>query len=301
MLHDLGRSVTIFDNEHVILAYHYDADARYPYCHPVNLPGGPPVTLSRPFDHDWHLGMYFCWKYVNGLNVWEGPDAGEAYGITRHRALQLSADETAGAGIGHALTWTTVEGDPLLDDYRLVIVRPPHSETHYCIDWTFVFVPRVETVVLDRKPEWGGYAGLSVRLPRSFFRNRVLNADEQATTAETNAARSRWTDYAGWVDGQGRKAWAGVTMIDHPGNPRFPTPWLTYDSPELQFLNAAFVRDEPFVLHRGETLRLAYHVIVHWDAGTRELIEPYFDAFAATDPHAEWSGLFPSLKRMAQS
>jgi hypothetical protein len=281
----------------VVLSYHYGDDVRYPYCHPVNLPDGPAVTLCRPFDHDWHLGMYFCWKYINGLNVWEGPDAGEPYGVTRHRALALQMDDVAGAGFGHVISWTTAEGAPLLDDYRVVMVRPPQSGDHYCIDWIFQFVPRAETIVLDRKPEWGGYAGLSVRFPRSFFRNQVLNANKQTSSAETHAACSEWTDYSGWVDGQGRKAWAGVTMIDHPSNPRFPTPWLTYDSPELQFLNAAFVRDEPFVLQRGETLRLAYRVLVHWDTGSSKLIQPHVDAFVRTEPHQESNRIFASLAR----
>ncbi|HZG67360.1 MAG TPA: PmoA family protein [Herpetosiphonaceae bacterium] len=295
IMHEVDRRVTISHGEHVILTYHYDANARYPYCHPVNLPDGPPITLHRPFDHDWHLGMYFSWKYVNGLNVWEGPDSGEAYGLTQHRALEVRKEDGAGAALGHAMTWTTATGEPLLDDDRMVIVRPPRSGNDYCIDWTFRFVPRAETAVLDRKPEWGGYAGLTVRLPRSFVRNRVLNAEKQTTTAETHAARSRWTDYAGRIDGYGRDAWAGVTMIDHPANPRFPNAWLTYDTAEMQFLNAAFVRDEPYTLQRGETLRLAYRVLVHWQAGSGEAIEQEWDAFAATEPHDEWSRLFPSL------
>lgn len=295
--HDLHDSVTISHDKQVILTYHYDADARYPYCHPVNLPDGPEITLYRPFDHDWHLGMYFSWKYLNGLNVWEGVDSGEPYGITKHRALAVSQDETAGSGISHALTWTTADGEPILDETHTVIVRPPTAGDHYCIDWTFEFAPCVETVVFERKIEWGGYAGLSVRFPRSFFHNQVLNADKQATSGETNAARSRWTDYSGWIDGRGPGHWGGVTMIDHPGNARHPTPWLTYDSPDLQFLNAAFVRDEPFTLRQGETLRLAYRVLVHWNTADGEAIEQHYDAFAATDPYEEFTRMVASLSR----
>lgn len=295
LTHEVDHSVTVRDRNHTVLVYRYDHSVRYPYCHPVNVPDGPAVTLCRPFDHDWHLGMYFAWKYVNGFNVWEGPDGGEAFGLSQHRALSVKTDETAGAGIAHALTWTTAAHEPLLDDYRVVLVRQPRSVDYYCIDWAFQFEPRVDTVVLERKPEWGGYAGLSVRFPRSFSHNRVLNAEHQTTSAETYRARSAWTDYSGWVDGRGPNTWAGVAMLDHPANARFPTAWLTYDAPDLQFLNAALLRDEAMVMRAGHPLRLAYRVLVHWGAGNRETIEQQFIAFAATDLFADWHRLFPAF------
>ncbi len=278
----------LYQESELVLAYHYDDGERYPYCHPVNLPGGPPITLYRPFDHVWHLGMYFAWKYINGVNVWEGRDAGEAYGGTRHVDLDRISDEAAGAGVRHAIDWIDSDGTPLLRDRRAVLVRPADSSSYHVIDWGFEFTPQRDVVRLDRKVEWGGYAGLSVRLPRSFLAPRVLNAEDDRDTAETSRACSRWTDYSGWIDGKENKTWGGVTIIEHPSNPRYPTPWLTYDSRDLQFLNAAFLRDEPYELRRGDTLRLAYRVLVHWGEGDPEVIEAEAGAFAATDP-LEWA------------
>lgn len=291
LVHEVDRAVHIFAGEHLVLTYHYGRVERYPYCHPVNLPGGgPPLTLCRPFDHDWHLGLYFAWKYVNGYNVWEGADSGEPFGRTRHGELGVLPHRGTGAGLWHELEWVTAQGEPLLHDRRTLIVRPPGAASAYTLDWAFRFTPLVDEVVLERKVEWGGYAGLSIRLPRSFLRPQVRNSEGHTTSEETHRARARWTDYAGWIDGLGRKAWAGVAMLDHPRNPRHPTPWLTYDRPGLQFLNAAFLRDEPYVLRRGETLHLAYRLLVHWDAGDPAVLEAAAQDFARRDPWAAISG-----------
>lgn len=270
-----------------LLAYRYGDDALYPYCHPVNLPDGPPITLHRPFDHPWHVGLYFAWKYVNGLNVWEGPGSGEPHGGTRHISLDTVEDERSGAGVRHTIAWVGEGGEPLLSDERLVLVRPGEEPDCYRIDWMLRCEPLTDRVYLDRKVEWGGYAGLGVRLPRSFVRPSVLNAEGDTSTDRTHAASSAWTDYSGWIDGRDRPSWGGVTMIDHPSNPRFPTPWLTYDVRELQYLNAAPLRDEPLELRRGDVLRLAYRVLVHWGRGDPGLIDAEARDFARMDPHEE--------------
>jgi hypothetical protein len=79
-----------------------------------------------------------------------------------------------------------------------------------------------------------------------------------------------------------------VAILDHPGNPRHPVPWYgstraaTYgDEGWSNFLNAAFLWDEPLRVGAGKPLRFAYRVLVHdgaWDA----------DRIAAA--YADWVG-----------
>lgn len=287
VIHEVGAQVTIVDGAHLLLTYHYGDVDRYPYCHPVCLPGGgPPITLCRPFDHPWHLGLYFAWKYLNGHNVWEGPDSGEPWGRTVHGALQpVRLADPPRVGVQHRLWWTTAEGRPLLAEERVLLVHPPTGRA-FAIDWVSRFTPVEPAVVFERKREWGGYAGLAVRLPRSFLRPQIRNALGQTDPAETHQARAAWTDYSGGLDGLDRPAWGGVAILDHPQNPRFPTPWLTYSRPDLQFLNAAFLRDAPFVLRQGESLVLAYRVLVHWDVADPAGLDQAAQAFVALAPQA---------------
>lgn len=283
LLHDVDKSLTVASGEHTLLTYHYGEVDRFPFCHPVNLPAGPAVTLARPYDHDWHLGLFFAWKYLNHINVWEGADSREAYGGTRHVAFGLAPRQPESAGFWHELDWVTDAGQPILHDRRVVLVRPSVLPNAYCIDWAFSFTSEAAETIFDRKIEWGGYAGLSVRFPRSFYQPQILNANGETASEDTHRARAAWSDYSGWIDGYGKR-WGGIAMIDHPSNPRYPTPWLTYLTPHLQFLNAAFVRDEPYRLRKGETLQLTYRVVVHWDVGEAALLQSEAADFAALDP-----------------
>ena len=55
---------------------------------------------------------------------------------------------------------------------------------------------------------------------------------------------------------------AGVAILDHPANPRHPTPWYT-GSGAGNFLNAALLFHEPMTLGAGAALTLHYRVLVH--------------------------------------
>jgi hypothetical protein len=72
-------------------------------------------------------------------------------------------------------------------------------------------------------------------------------------------------DYSGLFDGTA----AGVAILDHPRNPRSPTPWYVIRSAEMSFFSPALLCHEPMTLRQGERMTLRYRVIVHpgrWDA-----------------------------------
>jgi hypothetical protein len=56
---------------------------------------------------------------------------------------------------------------------------------------------------------------------------------------------------------------AGAAMLDHPLNPRAPTPWYVIRSAEMSFFTPAFLCFKPLKLPRGAKLALRYRVIVH--------------------------------------
>ena len=60
-----------------------------------------------------------------------------------------------------------------------------------------------------------------------------------------------------------------MVVLDHPDNPRFPTPWYasnradTYGEGWANFVNAAFLWDEPLTVEPDAPLQLRYRVLVH--------------------------------------
>jgi hypothetical protein len=234
----------------------YRADHRKrPHVHPLRSPSGHTLTRDAPPDHPWHHGLWFTIKYVNGENFWEEVDA---YGVLRH----------VGATTVH---WIRPDRQTvvIVDDRTLTHV--PLDDDAYAIDWAITLTPRID-VVLDRTEftTWGGYGGLTLRGREDWTDTRLLLAD--GTTHERLLGTpSDWLDISGTVeDGE-----AGVLLLHHLDNPRHPVPWYastradTYgDDGWSNFVNAAFLWDEPLAWPAAVPLALRFRIVVHdgaWD------------------------------------
>lgn len=254
------------------------AKSAKPYFDPVCVAGGPSLTWARPPDHAWHYGLWFSWKFLNGVNYWE-EKAGEAAGETVWSAPAVETRADGSARIALALGYRPQPtAEPLLKERRTVEVSAPAADGSYSMDWTLVFTAGKEAVKLDRTPlpgepdgkAWGGYAGLSVRFARAF-----ANVETVASTVgrvprdpsgrlDVTAAAS---EQNGFVGGKPY----GVALLAHPSNPRAPGDWYPIENPAAPFfyLNAAFLLKSAYVMRPGETLTLRYRVCVHpgrWDA-----------------------------------
>jgi hypothetical protein len=243
----------------------YVDDARKrPHVHPLRSPGGVTLTRDTPDDHPWHHALWFTIKYVNEENFWEEQ---APYGVLRH-VDEVAVDERSVRGTLH---W-------IRPDRETVAMVEQRSLTHvdidgdaYAIDWTTVLTPATD-VLLDRTPftTWGGYGGLALRGRNDWTDTRFL-IDGLGVTDRVTGHRGRWCDLSGSVDGQS----AGVVFLDAPSNPRHPVAWYgstraaTYgDDGWSNFVNAAFLWDEPLAVARGEDLSFSYRVVVHngeWD------------------------------------
>ncbi|MCI3926263.1 PmoA family protein [Paenibacillus sp. TRM 82003] len=253
-----------------------EADDPNPSFRTVRTPAGHDVALYRPWDHPWHPGLFFSWKYINGLNFWESMYHGQR-NVAVTDAFEPDAD--GGAGFRQSLSYVAEAGETLVREERRVTVEPGAAEGGYVIRWSASFVSATgadvtldRTVITEQSP-WGGYAGLSCRLARNLL-GPVVTTNEGVFDAGTAHAKPyRWCDYAGKLDGFTTPRWAGVALLDSPANPRHPTHVLTYDYKDMQFLQAAFLCHEPYVLKPGETLKLEYALYVHDGEASAEELE----------------------------
>lgn len=246
-----------------ILEYVYGAaEDPNPSFRLVKTNGGHTITLYRPWDHPWHPGMFFSWKYINGLNFWESMYHGKKNVAVTESFVPMEGN----IGFEQKLSYVTYEGKKLLKENRMV--RIEHGDEGYLVHWQGSFVPEDGPVTLDRtentkESPWGGYAGLSCRLNRNFL-GPVITTDLGVYAADDAFSKSfKWCDYSGKLDGYIEEQWAGICLIDHPSNLRHPSPKLTYDYKDMQFLSAGFLFNEPYVLNMGETLQLNYTFYVH--------------------------------------
>jgi hypothetical protein len=263
----------------LITGYCYDGFDFYPYCHPILLPNGLPMTMVRPGDHPWHSGMAFAWKYLNGCNVWDFEASGPRPGRVVHEDLKLSATSDS---LEQTLRWQDDQGRDLLRDRRTLTVSS--DEAGYPrFDWHFHFTA-LTAVACDRHVEWGGYGGFYVRFARAT-QPRLLTADGLRDFPEETRTSSRWCALSMSQDGLPSRGshehHFGLAVFDHPSNPRHPTPWLTYDRMNMQKIMPAFLRDEPFHFAPGQELDLRYRVVAFAGQPDQSALDSQWQQWAA--------------------
>lgn len=263
-------------------------DAPRPYLHPVRTPAGALLTVEAPADHPWHHALWFAIKLVNGENFWE--EYGE-YGTLQAREVVDLPD----GGTRATIDWIRPDGAAVaLTETRTLTPRTfgalgaDAGSDGYAIEWGEELVPVVDTV-LDRTPftTWGGYGGLTLRGSPHWHDTQLLLADGTRHD-RLLGERAAWCALSGLATGaDGAERECGVVIVDHPDNPRFPTPWYgsnradTYGEGWANFLNAAFLWDEPLEVTAGSALRLRQLVVVHDGAMTVDRIEQIAAAWIA--------------------
>ena len=136
--------------------------------------------------------------------------------------------------------------------------------------------------MLDRTPftTWGGYGGLTLR-GAPMWTDTVIRLDDGIERDRTLGEPSAWLA----INGLAGEARAGVVVLDHPTNLRSPSPWYastradTYGEGWANFVNAAFLWDEPLTLPAGEHLDLRYRVIVHDGEWSTERIQSAYTSW----------------------
>lgn len=267
IVHEWGRYIGIEHDGVERLRYNYqlegDVSAPRPFCHPIRTPAGIEITALEPLDHTWHRGLWFAWKFVNGVNYWE--EQGEIVG----RQITLAPPVIEPAAAQNAVRWTSeiawrdaqggVETTRLRE--RRVIACRLADDGALALDWTSEQTAQ-EDVLLDRTPftTWGGYGGLFVRLTQALQEQTIV-LDDGTTTDRPLGETARWGAIQGRLD-TGRDNQAALVFLPSPQNRRAPEPFYGSARPFYNFFGPAPLFHEPLPLARGETLRLAYRVLV---------------------------------------
>lgn len=278
-----GKDVSLCKGNATILQYHLATDRRKPFMHPVSTSDGIMLTCLEPWDHVWHRGLWFAWKYLNGINYWEETVDGAQDGRTEfdgNEEIRLKPEQ---AEIKTALSYRSPTGELVLTEQRTVSITLPDDTGAYRMDWHHTFRPGGGAVEIDRTPinektPWGGYAGLSWRSARSLGRFQAVDSEGRKDEAVEHQ-RARWVDLSGASDG-GRELVGGIAMFDHPENPRYPTHWRCILNPGFGYINPSLVLAEPYQLQEGDVLMLRYRVLVHSGWGDAAQMEAEFERFA---------------------
>ena len=253
-------SISAWKDGQVLWVYNCDPADGKPYFHPLASTDGTVFTDLRPEDHPWHRGVWFSWKYINGVNYWEEDRAtGKSAGETR--IVNIDREVTAGKDVHLALDLEYAPAgtdDVVLRENRSLVVTAPDQKGRYTIEWSSSFHAQGSEVVLDRTPipgepngkNWGGYAGWSVRMNKAMLNGSFFNS-EGATNAHRSAAQ--WNVFQADAGG-------GLVFKDHPDNINYPAKW--YIAKGMPYFSPAVIHDAPHTIKAGESLALKYSLTV---------------------------------------
>ncbi|MDO4574184.1 MAG: glycosyl hydrolase [Planctomycetia bacterium] len=232
---------------------HIPQEPGKPYISPLCLPDGRDLTWVRPPDHTWHLGLWFSWKYLNGVNYWEPSD-----GITQvvRRDVQIN---------GPACTvrlWLkyfsqNAPDTTVLTEERTLLFSAPNEKGAYSLESHHLFTAGTNDVLIDRTPphpHGGGYAGWTLRMPplcSSFLQTCENGGENMASIREKPA---QWIDLRDPQNGQGIR----FTILQGTENTRF----YAQHSPTYCFWNPCPVLTAPITLPAGKKLALSYKIDV---------------------------------------
>jgi hypothetical protein len=265
-----GTSLALCREDAVVWQFNYAQQEPKPFFHPVATPSGIVLSCDRPPDHAWHHGLWFCWKYINGINYWEPAQGSDLpAGRTKWEDVEIAVKEDGSANISLDLTYAPADKPAVLTEKRVIAVSPPDRKGTYYFDWMCRFTAGNEDLQLDRTPledepggqPWGGYAGLSVRLSQSLSDRGAATTDGPVEFNAQSRFRGRALamDYHGAV----QNSQVGMAICDHPDNLNHPSPWYAIRTPVMSYFSPAVICYGPASLSAGQSMTLKYRVLVH--------------------------------------
>lgn len=255
-----------------------------PYFHPLCI-NNSILTCASPPDHPWHLGFWFSWKFINGVNYWEyldnfkSEDTGyKSAGITEITRHEIIKNPDFSADIHLQLVYHPADSAEVLDEVRTIHISPPFPDGSYYIDHESLFNTPADEIVLDRTPvqsepggrSWGGYAGLSIRFSQDYTSPLVIATDERE-----NYKKNNWV-YMGFNTLTGETA--GMCIFQNLKFSTSNTSWYVINEPDKPFFyySPAVLYDGKIILKKGETLHLKYRTwIIPGSASSKELQKRY--------------------------
>ena len=248
------KKVDVFYDGKLFTSYIYPADLEKPVLYPVYSANGTVVTRGFPreprpgerVDHPHHVGIWFNYGDVNGLDFWNNSYAIPAakkpgYGSIRHQAtLETSSGRDNGL-LKVKAHWIDFKGKVLIVEESTF--RFSGDDTLRRIDRTTTLTAEAENVVfkdnkegmlgmrVDRafeepssKPEvFTDANGNTTSVPR--LNNEGVNGRYRSSAGlESDAV---WGTRANWVKLSATKGSERITiaMLDHKQNVGYPAHW----------------------------------------------------------------------------
>ena len=289
------KKVDVFIDGKLFTSFLYPDILEKPVLYPLHTASGTIVTRGFPLhpnagdptDHPHHLGLWFNFENVNGLDFWNNSYAipankKQSYGwIKTDRILKTSGGDKG--ILSYHANWTNQQNKVLLQETTTFEFSGHGNER--IIDRTTVLKADTTVLFADAKD---GMLGLrlahALEIPST--EDQKLTDDKGIVTivkagadkipngnyltSEGKQGNDAWSTRGVWckVYGKMNNDSVSITMIDHPKNPNYPTFWhargygLFAANPlgEKVFTNGKSAKN--LTLQKGESVTFRYRIFI---------------------------------------
>src|SRR5882724_8068915 len=247
-----NKKVDVYIGGKLFTSFLYPDTLEKPVLYPVHAANGTIVTRGYPLkpvagdptDHPHHLGIWFNYENVNGLDFWNNSFAiakekKNMYGWVKTKGAPEVKNGTTGT-LSYLANWTNQKGEVLLEESTQLEFRGNAHQR--IIDRTTTLTAKTDVLFKDAKD---GLLGMRVahalQIPskkdEKFTDDKgnvtIVKAGTDNIpngtymTSEGKEGDSAWSTRARWCKMYGKMGGDSVSiiMIDHPGNPNYPTYW----------------------------------------------------------------------------
>jgi hypothetical protein len=272
-----GDSLALQINGETIWQFNFAGSEGKPFFHPLRLVGGDSLTALKPTDHLWHYGLWFSWKYINGVNYWEEDrKTGRAQGLTKWDKPEISTHDDGSAEIKMTLRCFSLSNSVLMTEQRQIQVSAPASDGAVTLDWKGQFTVHDIALLLDRthmpgEPNGavnGGYAGFSLRAAQSPAQCRFVTMEGPIEAFESDRARPNSKAAACNITRDSRTD--GVAIFSRVSNTGGDAPWYIINSAAMHWFSPALLAPAAKKLAPHERFTWDFRVVTRTGPWTSE-------------------------------
>jgi len=305
-----GKQVDVIIGDKLFTSFRYPDSIEKPILYPVYSANGTMVTRGFPLmpkpgepdDHPHHMGIWFNYENLNGLDFWNNsyaikPDRKHLYGWIKTDKVTLPRAGKTGVIAYHA-NWTNQANEVIVEENTTLEFSGTGQQR--IIDRVTTLTAAQEAVFKDAKD-----AFLAIRVAKelqiptkaeqSFKDDKGITTVVKGNTASNGnylssegiMGDSVWSTRAKWMNLFGKMGndSISIAIIDHPQNINYPTFWhargygLFAANPlgEAVFTNGKSVKN--LTLKKGESVTFRYRMII--DQGKNALSPAALDKQAA--------------------
>ncbi len=293
---DAAKKVDVIIDGKFFTSYIYPDSLEKPVLYPINTANGNAITRGWPVtprpgervDHPHHLGLWFNYGDVNGLDFWNNSSAIKdktKYGHIVHKSIKSVKSGNEEGVLEVSLDWMNSAGEVLLTENTTFIFRGKDDQR--TIDRIATLTaPNGEVKLTDNKE---GMLGLRTARQLEHPSNKpeiFTDASGVATdvptmnnegitgmylSSEGVEGDDVWGTRGDWVSlsGKIKDENISVAILDFPSNPGYPTYWhargygLFAANPLGQKALSDGKDELNFKLEKGESATFKYRIIIY--------------------------------------